>query len=615
MLKISPVPATVNQFRHGPDTDDLAIPLVSCYTALSMRTLRIGLAQVNSTVGDLNGNAKKILAWAERARKQGVALLLFPELAITGYPPEDLLLKPSFIRDNLATLDRIRKKLKMPGMVTVLGFVDGNDDIHNAAAIIHRGKILGVYHKRYLPNYGVFDEDRYFQSGDRAFSLQWGNLRVSVSICEDIWYPGGPSQEALRGQAELIVNISSSPYHLGKGELRERMLKTRASDGVALVAYVNLVGGQDELVFDGGSAIFDPDGQVVARGRLFEEDLVVADLDLEKVFRRRLHDPRSRKEKQKHTQDDDRTDWVKVLGSPAGSRVRPIRNRVEPRVSPTEEVFRALVLGTRDYVKKNGFQRVLVGLSGGVDSALVAALAVKALGPKAVVGVSMPGPFTSRGTRQDAARVAKNLGIEFLEVPIGPVFESYTRALKSAFKRKKPDVAEENLQARIRGNYLMALSNKFGWLVLTTGNKSELATGYCTLYGDMAGGFAVIRDVPKTFVYEVAKWIVRRAGRDLIPKSVLERPPTAELRANQTDQDTLPPYAELDPILKAYVEGDLSLEEIVARGAKPATVKKVIRMVDGNEYKRRQGPPGIKITERAFGKDWRLPITNRYRKD
>jgi len=581
-----------------------------------MRTLRIGLAQVNMTVGDLDGNARKILQWAEKARRQGVALLLFPELAVTGYPPEDLLLKPAFIRDNLRALDKIRRGLKAPGMVTVLGFVDGGDDIKNAAAIIHRGKILGVYHKRRLPNYGVFDEDRYFQRGERPLSLRWGQLRVGVSICEDIWYPGGPSQEALQGQAELIVNLSSSPYHLGKSEQRERMLRTRAADGVAMVAYVNLVGGQDELLFDGGSTIYDPDGQVIARGKLFEEELVVADLDLEEVFRRRLHDPRSRKEKQVHAQEIDRTVWAQIPGAPpTPARRRPILPKVLPRLEPAEEVFLALVLGTRDYVRKNGFSRVLVGLSGGVDSALVAALAVEALGRKAVKGVSMPGPFTSRGTRADAAKVAKNLGIEFLEIPIGPVFESYLKALKPAFKGRKPDVAEENLQARIRGNYLMALSNKFGWLVLTTGNKSELATGYCTLYGDMAGGFAVIKDVPKTLVYAVAEFINARAGRDRIPRSVLERPPTAELRPNQTDQDTLPPYAELDPIMKAYVEEDLSFEEIVAKGAKPATVKKVIRMVDGNEYKRRQGPPGIKITERAFGKDWRLPITNRYRKD
>jgi len=581
-----------------------------------MRTLRIGLAQVNMTVGDLDGNARKILKWAEEARRQGVALLLFPELAVTGYPPEDLLLKPAFIRDNLRALDKIRRGLKAPGMVTVLGFVDGDDDIQNAAAVIYRGKVLGVYHKRYLPNYGVFDEDRYFQRGERPLSIRWGSLRVGVSICEDIWYPGGPSEEALRGQAELIVNLSSSPYHLGKSERRERMLRTRAADGVAMVAYVNLVGGQDELLFDGGSTIYDPDGKVIARGKLFEEDLLIADLDFEEVFRRRLHDPRSRKEKQAHAQEADRTIWVTVTGAPpTPARRRPILPRVLPRLEPAEEVFRALVLGTRDYVKKNGFSRVLVGLSGGVDSALVAALAVEALGHKAVVGVSMPGPFTSRGTRSDAAKVAGNLGIEFIEIPIGPVFQAYLRELKPAFKGKKPDVAEENLQARIRGNYLMALSNKFGWLVLTTGNKSELATGYCTLYGDMAGGFAVIKDVPKTLVYQVAECINARAGRDRIPRSVLERPPTAELRPNQTDQDTLPPYAELDPIMKAYVEEDLSFEEIVAKGAKPATVKKVIRMVDGNEYKRRQGPPGIKITERAFGKDWRLPITNRYRKD
>jgi NAD+ synthase (glutamine-hydrolysing) len=496
-------------------------------------------------------------------------------------------------------------------LTAVVGFVDRRDDITNAAAVIHDGTLAGVYHKQYLPNYGVFDENRYFQAGTETpvFELGQSGTVVAVNICEDIWYPTGPATTQTLAGAELIVTITSSPYHAGKVQFREKMLATRAADHVACLAYVNLVGGQDELVFDGQSMIFNELGDLVALGRAFEEDLVVADLDLEAVFRARLHDSRRRKEK--------------LIAEAAVRRIRlpelperapaPVAARPTAFLPADAEVYAALVLGTRDYVRKNGFQRVVIGLSGGIDSALTAAIAVDALGPESVVGVSMPSPFSSTGTRADARRAAKNLGIEFLTLPITPAFRAFRRILGATFKGLKEDVTEENIQARIRGMLLMALSNKFGWIVLTTGNKSEMAVGYCTTYGDMAGGFAVIKDVPKTMVYALTRYRNARDRRPVIPASIIERAPSAELRPGQTDQDSLPPYELLDPILEAYVEEDRSLADIVALGFDEATVRKVVSMVDRNEYKRRQAPPGIKITPRAFGRDWRLPIVNRFR--
>jgi NAD+ synthase (glutamine-hydrolysing) len=571
-----------------------------------MRRFRIALAQINPTVGDLEGNVARIRDGLAQARALGCRLVAFPELAVTGYPPEDLLFKSAFIEANLRALDDVARA--SAGLTAVVGFVDKRDDIFNAAAVLHDGAVAGVYHKQYLPNYGVFDENRYFQAGAEAPVFTLGETSFGVNICEDIWYPTGPATRQALAGAELVVTINASPYHAGKGHQRERMIATRAADDVVCLAFVNLVGGQDELVFDGGSLIVNERGEPVARGRQFAEDFVTADLDLDAVFHARLHDSRRRKEKQGAV-----AAAPLVLAPLPAAPIPPLPPREVAPLAPVDEVYEALVLGTRDYVRKNGFKHVVIGLSGGIDSSLVAAVAVAALGKENVTGVTMPSPYSSSGTRRDARRLARNLGIDFLTLRITPVFRAFTRTLAAPFKGLKEDVAEENIQARIRGTLLMALSNKFGWLVLTTGNKSEIAVGYSTLYGDMAGGFAVIKDVPKTLVYEVARHVNTRAGRAVIPESVFERPPSAELRPDQTDQDTLPPYPELDAILQEYVEEDRGVSDLVARGFAEETVRRVVRMVDVNEYKRRQGPIGVKITPRAFGRDWRLPIVNRFR--
>ena len=571
---------------------------------------RIALAQINSTVGDLAGNEAKIAVGIARAREAGADLVAFPELAVTGYPPEDLLLKPSFVAANLEAIERIAGLTE--GITAVVGFVDKGTDLHNAAAVLHDGELAAVYHKTYLPNYGVFDEDRYFGAGDLPLILDLGGVTVGISICEDIWYPSGPLDPQALAGAQLAINISASPYHAGKGAARERMLATRAADNVIFVAFCNLVGGQDELIFDGGSAIFDERGDLVARGRQFDEDLVLADLDLAAVFRQRLHDPRRRKEQA--CQPEEAVDWIPL--TPVAIEDRPpVVAPMQPRLEPVAEVLQALAVGTRDYVGKNGFREVVIALSGGIDSALVAAIAVEALGRENVVGVFMPTRYSSDHSREDATELAENLGIRFLTVPIDEIFQAYLDSLAELpdWAGLKPDSAEENIQARIRGNILMALSNKFGWLVLTTGNKSELSVGYCTLYGDMAGGYAVIKDVPKMLVYDLARHINEWTGRAVIPQRTIDKAPTAELRPNQKDEDSLPPYRLLDPILHAYVEEDLSLEEIVALGHDPAMVADVLRRVDWAEYKRRQAAPGPRITSRAFGRDRRLPITNRFR--
>jgi NAD+ synthase (glutamine-hydrolysing) len=572
-----------------------------------MRRVRVGLAQVNPTVGAIEANARLVVDWMGRARSAGCDLVAFPELTLTGYPPEDLLFKPAFIEANLRALADVTKQSK--GLTAVLGYVDKRDDIFNAAAVLHDGTHAGTYHKQYLPNYGVFDENRYFQSGTESPIFVVGDVAMAANICEDIWYPTGPTTRQALAGAELIVTINASPYHVGKAQFREKMLATRASDDLVCLAFVNTVGGQDELVFDGHSFVFNEKGECVARGRAFEEDLVITDIDLDQVFRARLHDSRRRKEK---LQADASTRRISLPALTPREKAKLPVHEVEA-LEPAEEIYRALVLGTRDYVTKNGFKHVVIGLSGGIDSSIVAAVAVDALGAANVTGVTMPSPFSSTGTRNDAVRLAKNLGIDLLRVPITSVLKAYKRVLAGAFKGLKEDVTEENLQARIRGNYLMALSNKFGWLVLNTGNKSEIAVGYTTLYGDMAGGFAVIKDCPKMLVYKLSEHANVRAGREIIPKSVFTRPPSAELRPGQTDQDSLPSYEMLDAILECYVEGDLSVADIVARGFDTATVKRVIAMVDRNEYKRRQGAIGIKITPRAFGKDWRLPIVNKFR--
>ncbi len=573
-----------------------------------MRQLRIGLAQINVTVGDIPGNTRKILEWIERGRAEGCDLLAFPELAITGYPPEDLLFKPQFIEANLRALQELIPASR--GLTAIVGFVDRRDGIYNAAAILHDGALAGVYHKQHLPNYGVFDEKRYFQAGQETQVFVRDGTTIGINVCEDIWVSRGPAAIQATAGAELIITINASPYHAEKWREREQLLATRAAKIMAIVAYCNLVGGQDELVFDGQSFVWDEEGRRLALGRAFEEDLVVVDLDVDSVLPSRRDHPSLLLNEAVGTQ----VSVPRIELAPIAASPKPplLARKIQP-LGRVEEVYRALTLGTRDYVRKNGFQRVVIGLSGGIDSSLVACIAVDALGRENVVGVSMPSPFSSRGTRSDARRLARALGIEFHRLPITRVFGAYRRALSDLFKGLKEDVTEENLQARVRGNLLMALSNKFGWLVLTTGNKSELGVGYCTLYGDMAGGFAVIKDVPKTLVYTLARYRNTRDRGPVIPESVFTRPPSAELRPEQTDQDTLPLYEVLDPILQAYVEEDRSLSEIVAMGYDEATVRRVIGMVDRNEYKRRQGSPGIKITPRAFGKDWRLPIVNRFR--
>ena len=575
-----------------------------------MRVLRVGLAQINPTVGDLDGNVAKILEHTNRGRDLGVDLLCFPELAITGYPPEDLLLRQGFIDDNLRALEKVTARSS--GLTLVVGFVDQDDDIFNAAAVVHGGRLAGVYHKQYLPNYGVFDENRYFQAGDESPVFRVAGVGVGLAISEDIWYPGDPARSESFGGAEVIVTITASPFHAGKRDFRERMLSTRASDNAVFLCYLNPVGGQDELVFDGGSLIFDPRGNLLARCRQFEEELLVCDLNLEEARQTRLHDPRRRKDRLAAAASGLAT-IIEVSRERAGGDRPPLTPSENKPLDTTAEVYAALVLATGDYVRKNGFQTVLVGLSGGIDSSLVAVIATDALGIENVVGVSMPSRYSSEGSRTDAAALAKNLGLRLLSIPIDEAFAASLHVLSEAFADTEEGVAEENLQARIRGNILMALSNKFGWLVLTTGNKSEMATGYATLYGDMAGGFAVLKDVPKTLVYEVARYRNRCGPTPVIPQSVLDKPPSAELRPGQLDVDSLPPYEVLDPILLAYVQEDKSLEEIAAQGFDEATVRRVMTLVDRNEYKRRQAPPGVKITPRAFGRDRRLPIANRYR--
>ncbi len=573
--------------------------------------IRLALGQINVTVGDLRGNAQKIIGVIRQARDLGSDLVAFPELAIPGYPPEDLLLNPTFVRDNLEALKEVARATR--GITAIVGFADMQEDIYNAAAILHDGQIAGVYHKMYLPNYGVFDEDRYFQSGQEALVFELKGTVIGVNICEDIWYPGDPMHtQCLQGGAQLIVNISSSPYHAGKKSFRQRMLSVRSWDYSAFVAYVNLVGGQDELVFDGGSMVLDQKGELIGAAQAFEEDLLVVDLHPDEVMLSRLHDPRRRKEKLLPLADGM---MRKISLPPTKPKAikKPLPQRTVPTLGRPEEVYRALVVGTRDYVRKNGFRKVVLGLSGGIDSSLTAAIAVDALGKDSVVGVAMPSQISSAESLEDARSVAQNLGVEFRVLPIGEVYAAYRKTLEPSFQGRKPEVTEENLQARIRGNLLMGLSNKFGWLVLTTGNKSEMGVGYCTLYGDMAGGFAVIKDVPKTLVYEVAAYRNSIGPQPVIPLRVMEKPPSAELRPNQKDTDSLPPYEVLDPILRAYVEEDQNLEIIIAKGFDPEMVEDVIRKVDRNEYKRRQAPPGVKITPRAFGRDRRLPITNRYR--
>jgi NAD+ synthase (glutamine-hydrolysing) len=568
--------------------------------------LRIALAQINPTVGDLDGNVAKICAAYDQAEKAGCDIVAFPELAITGYPPEDLVLKPGFVADNLAALAKVAARTRR--CAAVVGYVASDRDLYNAAAVCSAGEVLGTYRKRLLPNYAVFDEARYFTPGDASDPYELyviGGVKVGISICEDVWSPTGPLAEQAAGGAELNININGSPFHAGKAGTRERMLATRAADASCALAYVNQVCGQDELVFDGGSMVFDADGTLVSRSALFQEELLITDVVIEPVYRKRLLDPRGRR-----TEEQMRV--VMVSEQPvAHDEGAPIR--VAPVLSADAELYDALVLGTRDYVRKNGFNDVVIALSGGIDSTIVACVAVEALGADHVHGIAMPSRYSSEGSVTDAYDLAHRLGIEIRTIPIEPAFASYLEMLAPSFDGRPADLTEENLQSRIRGTTLMAMSNKFGWMVLTTGNKSEMAVGYFTIYGDSVGGYAVIKDVLKTRVYDLCRHVNERAGRMIINESVLTKPPSAELRPDQRDDQSLPPYEVLDPILRLYVEDDRTTGEIIELGHDEAIVRRITRLVDINEYKRRQCPPGVKVSTKAFGKDRRLPITNGYR--
>ena len=528
--------------------------------------MKIALAQINPTVGAIDENTKKIIKFINQAKAKGADLVVFPELAITGYPPEDLVLKPQFITDNIDALKEIVKASK--GVGVYIGFVDRRGkDLFNAGAFINNGKIVETYCKNNLPNYGVFDEKRYFKEGTKASVVSLKGLKIGLSICEDIWIEEGPYKGEARAGAKIILNINASPYHVGKIFERGALLRKRAIKTKAYVVYVNMVGGQDELVFDGGSMVFDPKGKLIASASQYKEELLVFDIE----------------------GGGSLAPWLHEMG----------------------EIYEAVKLGVKDYVDKNGFKEVIIGLSGGIDSALTAAIAVDTLGPSRVHALFMPSEYSAKRSFDDAAEAAKNIGVELKVIPINEIYSVYLAKLEPYFEGKPADITEENLQARVRGKILMAFSNKFGWLVLTTGNKSETSTGYCTLYGDMAGGFNVLKDIPKTLVYKLANW--RNKKREIIPRSIIDRAPTAELKPNQTDQDTLPPYDILDKIIHAYVEENKSFKEIVKMGIPEATVRKTISMIDRSEYKRRQSPPGPRITKRAFGKDWRLPITNAYK--
>ena len=604
------------------------------------RTFRLALAQINLTVGDLPGNTARMLECLHQARESGADLVAFPELATTGYPPEDLLFKKSFIEANVAAMEQVIAESR--GIIVVLGYVrpllnlppqEGNEKgggIANSAAVGYDGRLIDTYDKIFLPNYGVFDEERYFVKGSVCPVYEIGGVRIGVNVCEDIWFAVGPSSVQRQAGAELIVNINASPFHAGKSAYRRHsIVGSRAAENGLFVAYLNTVGGQDELVFDGNSIICDPGGQVVARGPAFREAMILADIDVDAVpLLSEIPSP-----------SGGGSGWgrssLEAVGSPkliripsppegGPGRACPAQRQPLPpvedggEVEEIEEIYRALVMGTRDYLVKTGFSKAIIGLSGGIDSALTAVVAADALGPENVLGITMPSRYSSQGSVGDSAELARNLGIEFWEIPIELAHTAFTGMLEERFAGTAPNVAEENVQARIRGNVLMTVSNKFGWIVLTTGNKSEMAMGYATLYGDMAGGFAVLKDVHKLTVYALSRWRNQHgklfaSNDDVIPQAIIDKPPSAELREDQLDEDSLPPYDILDPVIQAYVEDDCSFADMVDMGFDPAVVRQVITAVDRNEYKRRQAPPGVKITPRAFGRDRRLPIVNRYR--
>ncbi|MEA2340944.1 MAG: hypothetical protein QOG11_1021 [Solirubrobacteraceae bacterium] len=569
--------------------------------------MRIALAQINTVVGDLAGNEARIARAIDDAREQGAALVLTPELAVSGYPPEDLLFKEHFLASARATVDRLAARAQ--GIVALIGFPERDDDVYNALAVCADGAVQAVYRKMRLPNYGVFDEVRYFQAGTEPMIVEVDGVPVGLTICEDIWMPGAPAMDEALAGARLVINLSASPYHAGKAAERERMIAQRARDGLSAVAFCALVGGQDELVFDGASVVVDHTGAVVARAPQFAEDLLIADVDTSAAASARLRDTRPRLAVREARPSVTRAGSFRTRVS--GDRSQ--HGEIAEPLDPLSEVYAALVLATRDYVRKNGFEHVCLGLSGGIDSTLVLLVAVDALGADKVTAVIMPSRYSSTGTQSDARVLAENLGVDVIELPIEGPMRSYEDLLTGVFADRNPDLTEENLQARIRGNLLMALSNKFGWLVLTTGNKSEMSVGYSTLYGDSAGGFAVIKDVPKTLVYQLTAHRAHRDPQNPVPEEIVTRAPSAELRPDQRDDESLPPYDILDPILEGYVEFDLGREQLIDRGLPADAVDRVLRLVDLAEYKRRQSPPGIKITPRAFGRDRRLPITNAYR--
>ncbi|MGI9613620.1 MAG: NAD+ synthase [Acidimicrobiales bacterium] len=570
-----------------------------------MRRLRVAACQFNPCVGDLDGNVGRMIELLEQAEEAGADVAVFSELSICGYPPEDLVLKPGFVEDNLEALATIAARTG--DCAAAVGFVDLDSDLYNAAALCHQGEVVLRHHKRLLPNYSVFDEQRYFSVGTHPLELvELRGVKVGLSICEDGWSPTGPIAQLGRGGAEVVLNLNGSPFHTGKQQDRETMLATRAADASVHIVYVNQVGGQDELVFDGGSVILDAEGHVVTRAKLFEEDVVVCDVDVPPLYRKRRLDPRGQYSPLEPLPCTEVTPAREAEGAALIPDPVPIADELE-------QIWNALVLGTHDYVTKNGFSDVGVALSGGVDSSIVVALAADALGPERVHAVLMPSRYSSEHSVTDAHKLCANLGVEHRTIPIEPAHASMLEMLASSFEGLDADTTEENLQSRIRGVMMMALSNKLGWMILTTGNKSETSVGYSTLYGDTAGGFAVIKDVPKVLVYELCRWRNRQPGGEVIPDGVITKAPSAELRPDQRDDQSLPPYEVLDPILEGYVEGDMTAPELVAAGHDPEIVARIVRLVDIAEYKRRQNPPGIRISPKAFGRDRRVPITNRYR--
>jgi len=572
--------------------------------------VRLALAQINPVVGDLEGNRELILGRLAEARSNAADLVLFPELAVTGYPPEDLLLRPGFIRAAEESVEHIARESR--GTTLLVGAPRFDRDLYNACYVCSGGEVKAVYRKRFLPNYGVFDEDRYFAPGRDLILLEHGKTLVGPTVCEDMWQPGPPATELALAGAELLVNISASPFYVGRDREREEMFVTRARDNSCFIAFCNTVGGQDELIFDGHSCVIDDEGTVLARAPGFEEALLVVDVEPKEVIGRRLRDVRRRA----LAREREEVAPVEVIhvGAPGpSSNGNKATGEVVPFVHHLEQMRLALELGLRDYVRKNGFSDVVVGVSGGIDSAVTAAVAAEALGPERVHCVSMPSRYSSEGTRTDARRLAESLGSPFTELPIGEIVDEFDKALAEPFAGHAPDLAEENIQARARGVLLMALSNKFGWMLVATGNKSELSVGYATLYGDMAGGFALLKDVYKTDVFKLARHLNERASRELIPQTIIDRAPSAELRHNQLDEDSLPPYAQLDEVLEQYVEHDRTLEELSRDGFDRDVVERAVSMIDRAEYKRRQAPPGVKLRPKAFGRDRRTPITNRWR--